>query len=412
MYKLIFRTILLIVFLVPVQAWDDITLTASDGAEVIIDRDEFGVPHISGPTEFSVFYAMGFAAAQDRLKQMTINLHSSTGRTMEINQGNLYWDREIRKEYYSLTERQAQFESLQPAVQNMLIAYAEGVNTYYQYMEEEPMLYTPEFIYILQQAGWVIQPWTVYDCIAIHQFYSRNFGQNGGLELLRLSELNNHGWDWFELNRPINNPAAPTTIPDDEAGEALQQGEWHHNDVIFDPNIVTQMQNQDIIMNQIADELNLPEHFGSFAALIDPNKSATSNAMLLGCPQMGAPNLYETNVVNEVELICPDMHVAGMAVAGWPLVIIGHTEDFAWTLTSGFSDNTDTYVDSTQDQTMSNYLYNGEWIPAGGLLAFELDGWVVQTGDDIYIGELERFGSTITASSIADMDSLIEVELP
>jgi LasA protease len=56
--------------------------------------------------------------------------------------------------------------------------------------------------------------------------------------------------------------------------------------------------------------------------------------------------------------------------------------------------------------------YNGEWIPAGGLLAFELDGWVVQTGDDIYIGELERFGSTITASSIADMDSLIEVELP
>ena len=51
-----------------------------------------------------------------------------------------------------------------------------------------------------------------------------------------------------------------------------------------------------------------------------------------------------------------------MTVAGLPSVIIGHTERFAWTLTSGVSDNIDVYIDSTRDASFSQYFHNGTWL--------------------------------------------------
>jgi len=41
--------------------------------------------------------------------------------------------------------------------------------------------------------------------------------------------------------------------------------------------------------------------------------------------------------------------------------------------------------------------YNGEWIPAGGTLAFNLEGWIAQDGLKPYLGTLTRGSETITA---------------
>jgi hypothetical protein len=71
----------------------------------------------------------------------------------------------------------------------------------------------------------------------------------------------------------------------------------------------------------------------------------------------------ETNITHEVELECPTLHVGGMTVAGIPLVILGHNEDYAWSLTSGISDNTDVYIETTFDASYSSYWHNGGWIP-------------------------------------------------
>lgn len=45
--------------------------------------------------------------------------------------------------------------------------------------------------------------------------------------------------------------------------------------------------------------------------------------------------------------------------------------------------------------------YNGEWIPAGGPLPFNLGGWVAQAGDAPYKGTLTRGEQTITACTCA-----------
>jgi LasA protease len=57
-------------------------------------------------------------------------------------------------------------------------------------------------------------------------------------------------------------------------------------------------------------------------------------------------------------------------------------------------------------------LYNGEWIPAGGPLAFELSGWVSDYGDQIYEGTLTKDSNIIYASEISSAASHIIYEFP
>ena len=51
--------------------------------------------------------------------------------------------------------------------------------------------------------------------------------------------------------------------------------------------------------------------------------------------------------------------------------------------------------------------YNGEWIPAYGVLPFNLSGWIAQQGGSEYQGTLTRFGKVIIASVEAEEKSLI-----
>ena len=118
---------------------------------------------------------------------------------------------------------------------------------------------------------------------------------------------------------------------------------------------------QEKLENQ-AKNLRLPVKLGSFSVLISGIKSNSGDVMLLGCPQMGEPSPNEPQINNEVELLCPTLHVGGMTIAGVPSVIIGHNEYHAWTLTSGYSDNSDVYIDSTLDNSYSKYYYDGEWL--------------------------------------------------
>ncbi len=51
--------------------------------------------------------------------------------------------------------------------------------------------------------------------------------------------------------------------------------------------------------------------------------------------------------------------------------------------------------------------YNGEWIPADGTLAFNLEGWVAHNGSAPYLGSLTRFTQTVTACECSDKSSQV-----
>ena len=52
--------------------------------------------------------------------------------------------------------------------------------------------------------------------------------------------------------------------------------------------------------------------------------------------------------------------------------------------------------------------YNGEWILAGGTLAFNLEGWIAHNGSAPYQGTLTRNGKTVTANTMSDGGSFIQ----
>lgn len=52
--------------------------------------------------------------------------------------------------------------------------------------------------------------------------------------------------------------------------------------------------------------------------------------------------------------------------------------------------------------------YNGEWIPAEGILAFNLEGWIAFNGDEEYQGELRRFSRVVIANQSSEISSQIQ----
>jgi hypothetical protein len=51
--------------------------------------------------------------------------------------------------------------------------------------------------------------------------------------------------------------------------------------------------------------------------------------------------------------------------------------------------------------------YNGEWIPAGGPLAFNLEDWIVKNGAYAYAGILQKNDQTVTACKCSNSASQV-----
>ncbi|MEA3350996.1 MAG: LysM domain-containing protein [Chloroflexota bacterium] len=51
--------------------------------------------------------------------------------------------------------------------------------------------------------------------------------------------------------------------------------------------------------------------------------------------------------------------------------------------------------------------YNGEWVPAGGVLAFNLEGWIVHNGTAPYQGTMTRFSRTVVASDAVTREAYV-----
>ena len=54
------------------------------GAAVEVYRDRWGIPHIRAENEADLFFAQGFATAQDRLWHMDFDRHQALGRWSEF----------------------------------------------------------------------------------------------------------------------------------------------------------------------------------------------------------------------------------------------------------------------------------------------------------------------------------------
>ncbi len=330
-------------------------LPSPDGTVVYIDRDEYGVPHVHAETEFGMFFGQGFATARDRLMQMNSHRLAAQGRLAEwMGPDKLESDQHAKLFGYTHEERLARYAAMDQESRDMLIAYSAGVNAYMDSMEVNPLLYSPAGTILYD-----IDRWTPLSSMIIGEYNGIFAGSQGGWELTRLEELELMGEDWFEENRPINDPTAPTTIHD---GAQATEREWSYSGIEVNPEIAREWEDRHQRVIETREELNLLTSYGSFAALICEEKSESGAAMLLGCPQVGEPTYDSPAQVMEIELSCPTMHIAGVTSSGSPGIFIGRNDYFAWSITSGHTDNSDIFIETMMDETPSYYRYNDEWL--------------------------------------------------
>jgi penicillin amidase len=257
-------------------------------------------------------------------------------------------------------------------------------------------------------------PWTPTDTVAIAEMLVAQFGGGGGRQLRHVA-LRNYLTQFlsrkgesdpatkaaqiFDDVRWIYDPTAPTSVPRTGAvqplitangtlpissppacelgaatGGAATGGGAAVNGVVdaLSPSAVAsalaQIEQSRQRLQQRARDFGAPTLKGSNGWVVAPNRSANGKALQWGGPQEG---FDVPNINNEVYGRTPDIVGGGMKIPGAPAALIGMTDRFAFTTTSGEMDNGTLYVERLDPQrTPANqqtadsqyyHLFNGEY---------------------------------------------------
>lgn len=332
------------------------TISADGGVEATIVRDSWGVPHIYADDAWSLFYANGYAMAQDRLAQMEILRHVGKGELAKLTgPSGLELDLVTRRELYTHEERVEAYDDLSQEWQDAFAAYAAGVNRWIDESRTDPSKLPVEYPALVA----VPEPWAVTDTIAIAQYLLDVFGRGSGghevsnaklLTLLQARLGDEPGESAFtDYVWGLRDTHVYTTIkPEDAPAYATPPGATPLADLDDIPPAQAEAVQAALGAAPVDDAhatfaealkaVGWPMKFGSNAQLIDERYTASGKPILFGGPQM---SYFTPMIPYELGLHGAGFEAVGMGVAGAPGVIIGRSADQAWTVTSGASDQVD-----------------------------------------------------------------------
>lgn len=326
-------------------------VNADEERQSKIVRDEYGVPHIFSDSEYSLWYASGYAQAADRLWQADLMRRTAQGRLAELlGPGYLSGDIFARTVFGGETRLAELMADAPEAMLEQANAFSDGVNAWIAKATEEGKL---PLEYVAN--GITPQAWSAADSAAIAQFIAGQFGQDGADELENAAQLASvvaiHGLEEgrkvFQDAHWINDGDAKTTVPASGAINPVKK-KYRHRE--YEDRHYRKGHSHWKKMREgwqaNLDLLGIHSSAASNAIVISPKMSADGHALLLGGPQMG---YTVPQITMEMGLHYDDLQVTGISFPGLPGIAIGVTKQFAWTFTSGLSDVADIYVDSVAD---------------------------------------------------------------
>ena len=314
----------------------DGTLTVPGlSASVEIVRDRFGIPHITAQNDHDLYFAQGFAHAQDRLFQMDAERRLTRGELAEIfGEKVLPADRLFRHLGFAV-RAPALFASWPKKTQEIVRAYCEGVNASMAALRSWPV----EF----RLLGVAPRPFTPEDVAAgtlLKSFGLAQWAEEATLYKMSLA-LPAHK---FEEIIPRVPGGSPVIHPGwGQAAAALRPPP---------PSVL--LEGLASLRQTIGD---FPRAGGSNAWAVSGSKSATGRPILASDPHMmlSCPSLWY-----EVHLIAPGVDVYGVSFPGAPGVVIGHNPRIAWGFTNAMLDDADFFVERMDgDRVMSRK----KWVP-------------------------------------------------
>ena len=293
----------------------DHAVAGPDG-EIVIHRDEWGIPHAWATTARDAFFAQGFVQAEDRLGQLEYDRRRATGRWAEVV-GPLAVGFDVFARRAGLTDAaRREYDALDAASRAVLDAYAAGVNAARSLDGPPP----PD----LALAGITPEPWSPWDCCAV--FLVRHVGFASWQQKLWRGRLTaTIGAAATARVERGPDDAVPLIVPPDTSGPPAS-----------------------------VDDAGLDDVLAAMAAAAEPAGGSNSWALAGARTRSGRPlvagdphRLVEVpNVYYQCHLACPEFDAIGLSFVGVPgFPHFGHTARVAWCVTNANGDYQDLYVD-------------------------------------------------------------------
>lgn len=353
-----------------------------------IYRDNFGIPHIYGDSFQTASFGMGYATAEDRLFQMDVFRHAARGTLAAfVGPGNnnafVERDKATRRDGYTEEEVQTIFDSFDDrfgkvgvALQEGLQGYTDGVNAYMDEIRLDPSRRPVEYDAQGRTAPEYPEEWSNLDTLFIAVLQLRVFGETAGTEMqnagflshLREKHGKKKGLKIYSELLFQNDPKSPVSIRKGDANfktQPLDDVNWR---AVAIPDKAEEMarrlSREERAHSDFLESLGFKKQ-ASNALLVSAKKSATGNPLLLGGPQVGhaLPSFFM-----DLDVHAPGIDFRGPAVPGASaLVPLGRGADYAWSLTTGYSDAVDVRAEKLCDpgggeatKDSNGYKFKGE----------------------------------------------------
>jgi penicillin amidase len=335
---------------------------AALGGDVSIKRDDRGIPQIYADTPEDLFLAQGYVHAQDRFYEMDFRRHVTAGRLAElVGEAGLETDKFTRTLGWRRVAQQ-ELALLDDETLRLVNAYARGVNTYIENRSSSEL--SLEYAVLgLTGPAYTPEAWTAVDSLSWIKAMAWDLNSNMSDEIDRVLSTDKLTIDEVEELYPAY-PKDHATIVGTE-GTVAGGGfvESAPTDQGLARAAVAALGAAQDGADALPALLGIGEGIGSNSWVVSGDKTRSGRPILANDPHL-APSMpgiwYQVGLhCRIVDADCP-YDVAGFSFSGMPGVVVGHTADVAWGVTTMYADVSDLYLERVTGDT---YEHDGEQVP-------------------------------------------------
>jgi len=310
------------------------------GDTVVIRFDESDVPHIKASSPTDALFALGYVHATERSWQMEINRRLASGRLSEIlGPETVPIDRFIRTIGIKHAAEK-QFDRYPIATKRLLQAYADGVNA-----GNAQLGWALPVEYFL--TGSKPGHWSPSDSVAWMMMMAFDLGGNWHKELQRLELAQ------FLTTKQIWEVVEPYTEGDPVT--TMDFAKMYQEIGVFNPHPgPLESKTKKLPATELAD-FDAPggkDGIGSNNWAISGKRTASGKPLLANDPHLG---LSVPAAWYMAHLEAPGLHVIGATLPGIPAVVLGHTDQIAWSFTNTGPDVQDLYIEQLDPKNPGMY---------------------------------------------------------
>lgn len=314
--------------------------------QVRIDRDICGIPHIYAENDDDLFFAFGYAQAQDRLFQLDYLRRRGSGRLAEIL-GPDGTELELLGRvagFQSVLEldllartvgirriAEAEWDTLPGETRRLVEAFSRGINAL---MEETRGNLPVEFDLLDYQP----EPWTPVDCLTIEGEF--RWYLTGRFPVIVIPEL------------------ARRALGDGPLYRAFLQAEADSESILPPGSYPSSRPGTQPVGVAVAEPDSAQ---GSNNWVLSGARTATGRPLLASDPHIA---FDAVSCWYEVHLCGGSFNTTGAAYMGMPAIMLGRNERATWGITNNICSQRDLYQEKTDPAHPNCFLYDGDWEPA------------------------------------------------